>query len=207
MQIDRPIEIWSDRKMNGPDLKREEGNSHEAMIVAIANDKCRSSFSQLFKAFAPKIKSFVMAQGLNSQMAEELAQDTMLSVWRKAHLFDPKKAKASTWIYTIARNLRIDMARKEARKKPLPENLWHDFDVLSADNALINEESHNQIRAALANLNQEQQEVLKLSFFENLSHSETANALGLPLGTVKSRIRIGILKLKEMIGAKEDIYE
>lgn len=207
MQIDRSIEIWSDNRMNRQDIGTEDINSHEAMIMAIANDKCRNSFAQLFKAFAPRVKAFVMSQGLNNQMAEELAQDTMLSVWRKAHLFDPKKAKASTWIYTIARNLRIDLARKEARKKPLPENLWHDFEVQSADNALISQESNLEIREALSKLSQDQQEVLKLSFFENLSHSETANALGLPLGTVKSRIRIGILKLKEMIASKGGLSE
>ncbi len=182
-------------------------NSHEDLILAIANDKCRSSFAQLFKAFAPKIKAFLMSQGLNGQMAEELAQDTLLSVWRKAHLFDEKKAKASTWIYTIARNLRIDFARKEARKKQLPENLWHDFEIKTADEKLIDDENTAKIQAALANLNNEQKEVLRLSFFENLSHSQVADALGLPLGTVKSRIRIGILKIKEMIARNEDINE
>jgi RNA polymerase sigma-70 factor (ECF subfamily) len=136
-----------------------------------------------------------MGQGLAAQEAEELAQEAMLKVWRKAEAFDPAKATASTWIYTIARNLRIDMARKSARKRDLPDDLWVN-DVRPVDDLMSLAQSSNELRALMTSLPSEQKEVLTLSFYEDMSHAEVAKALNLPLGTVKSRLRLALGRLR-----------
>ncbi|OYW74220.1 MAG: hypothetical protein B7Z26_11555 [Asticcacaulis sp. 32-58-5] len=96
----------------------------EALILKIATDRDRAAYARLFSQFAPKLKAFMMGRGMNATEAEDLAQDALLNVWRKAHYFDPSKAQGSTWIYAIARNLRIDNLRKLQRVKDLPEDLW-----------------------------------------------------------------------------------
>jgi RNA polymerase sigma-70 factor, ECF subfamily len=169
--------------------------SADQLIVSIASTKDRAHYAELFRRFAPKIKAFVMGQGLAAQEAEELAQEAMLKVWRKAEAFDPAKATASTWIYTIARNLRIDMARKSARKRDLPDDLWVN-DVRPVDDLMSLAQSSNELRALMTSLPSEQKEVLTLSFYEDMSHAEVAKALNLPLGTVKSRLRLALGRLR-----------
>lgn len=200
MRIDHLEKFWSHGKMKPVNVNENiliENLSNEDLIIEIAQKKCRKAYAALFKNFAPRIKSFVMGQGLNANEAEDLAQDAMLLVWRKAELYDKAKAKASTWIFTITRNLRIDLARKQKRIKQLPEDLWHDFDQISQETSIINAQNKNYIDQSLAILNDEQLQVLKLSFYENLSHSQIAALLNLPLGTVKSRIRLAMMRMKE----------
>jgi len=167
----------------------------DQLIVAIALTKDRALYAELFRRFAPKIKAFVMGQGLAAQEAEELSQEAMLKVWRKAEGFDPTKATASTWIYTIARNLRIDMARKAARKRELPDDLWvnHERPV---DELMGLAQSADTLKSLMVGLPPEQKEVLTLSFYEDMSHSDVAKALNLPLGTVKSRLRLALGRLR-----------
>jgi RNA polymerase sigma-70 factor, ECF subfamily len=167
----------------------------DQLIVSLAQTKCRSHYAELFRRFAPKIKAFVMGQGLGAQEAEELAQETMLKVWRKSEGFDPTKATASTWIYTIARNLRIDMARKSARKRDLPEDLWVN-ESRPVDDLISLGQSADALKELLGGLPNEQKEVLNLSFYEDMSHAEVAKALNLPLGTVKSRLRLALGRLR-----------
>ena len=171
----------------------------EAMIVRIASHADRDAYAQLFSIYAPKIKAFVMGQGLTGPEAEDLAQDVLLTVWRKAAQFDANKASAATWIYTIARNLRIDRARKQKRTKDLPEDLWAPEPDKGADQMLIEQQSANQITQLLDHLPSAQFEVLRLAYFENLSHSEISKSLSLPLGTVKSRIRLSLNLLKNLM--------
>ena len=167
----------------------------DELIVAIATDRDRSGFILLFNQFAPKVKSYLLRRGVSEFAAEELAQETLLAVWRKAHQFDPNRATASAWIYTIARNLRIDVLRRTgaaidprvdeaAAEPPTPED------------ELKTAQDVSRIRAAMRLLPPEQAEVLRLSFFEDLSHPEIADGLGLPLGTVKSRIRLATAHLR-----------
>ncbi len=173
----------------------------ERLIARIAERRDREAYAALFTRFAPKLKAFVMGQGLPAQEAEDLAQDALLNVWRKAHLFDPSRATAVTWIYSIARNLRIDAARKAKRVRDLPEDLWQGDGDKPADQELIDHQSAQSVSALIGALPVDQQTVLKMSFYEDLSHGDIAKALSLPLGTVKSRLRLALTRLKATLAA------
>jgi RNA polymerase sigma-70 factor (ECF subfamily) len=169
-------------------------------IAAIAARADRSAFAALFNHFAPRVKSYLLRLGAAPQQAEELAQETLLTVWRRAASFDPAKAAASTWIFTIARNLRIDAIRRE-RRADLAEDPADAPDPEPApDAALAAVQSGGRIREALAKLPAEQAEVIRLSFFSDKPHSEIAEQLKLPLGTVKSRVRLAMGRLRELLG-------
>jgi RNA polymerase sigma-70 factor (ECF subfamily) len=158
------------------------------------------AFRQLFEAYAPRVKSYMMRQGADANTAEELAQETLLTVWRKAGLYSGDKGSATTWIFTIARNLRIDRLRREQRWMPLPD----DYDSQPStdagpDEAFAQEERRIRMQQALSELPPDQREAVVLSYIEGLSHSEIADRLGLPLGTVKSRMRLAYLKIRDTV--------
>jgi len=174
------------------------------LILAIAANQDRAAFRRLFDHFAPRIKAFIIGQRTDPSMAEEVVQETLVNVWRKAKLFDPQKASAATWIFTIARNLRVDLIRKSNRPEPdvndptyLPEP-----DISAADQ-LSKSQDANQLRQTIEQLPDEQQAVLRLAFFEEKSHPEVALTLGVPLGTVKSRIRLALKRLRLEIGENQ----
>ncbi len=158
------------------------------------------AFRKLFQAYAPRVKAYMMRQGANPDTAEELAQETLLTVWRKAGLYSGEKGSATTWIFTIARNLRIDRLRRELSWVELPDG--HDEepspDALP-DELLSEQERKIRVQAALATLPPDQFEVVSLSYIEGLSHSEIAERLQLPLGTVKSRMRLAYHKVRESV--------
>jgi RNA polymerase sigma-70 factor (ECF subfamily) len=158
------------------------------------------AFRELFQAYAPRVKSYMMRQGSDPNMAEELAQETLLTVWRKARLYSGEKGSPSTWIFTIARNLRIDRLRKEVAWQPMPEGAGEEpsSDPLP-DEELSARERSARVQKALAELPADQSEVVVLSYIEGLSHSEIAERLGLPLGTVKSRMRLAYQKVRETL--------
>ena len=171
-----------------------------AWIVDIAATRSRESFALLFARFAPRVKSYLLRLGARPEQAEELAQEALLAVWRKAAYFDPVRASASTWIFTIARNLRIDAIRRERH----PEDLEHEPEMTppspaGADDILSAAEREARVRAAIAGLSHEQAEVVRLSFFYDQPHSEISAALGLPLGTVKSRLRLAMARLRSQL--------
>ncbi len=171
------------------------------LIVAIAVRQDRDAFAALFDHFAPRIKSFLMRSGVPAAAAEELAQDAMLTVWRKAAQYDPCRAGASAWIFTIARNLRIDSARREQCGKVLELEMVGDADPPSPPDAeLLGAEREARVRAALRSLSDDQRRVVRLSFFEGKAHGDIAAELELPLGTVKSRIRLAMNRLRELLG-------
>ena len=181
-----------------------EGHSHqspESLIFRIAHQADREAFATLFSIYAPKIKAFVMGQGLNAAAAEDLAQDVMLKVWRKAPLFNAERASAATWIYSIARNLRIDLARQSVRSNNLPDDLWEPDPETPADQTLIEAQSAHAVTQLLSQLPEAQLQILRLSYYENLSHSEIARNLSLPLGTVKSRLRLALAVLKGLLSS------
>lgn len=178
-----------------------DGRPDFARLIVAAGRKDRDAFATLFQYFAPRIKTMMMRSGLPDQRAEDIAQDTMLAVWHKAHLFDPAGAGPSAWIYTIARNLRIDRLRREQREKRLEGDVaaGSDAEQTLPDSQLVTGQSEEHVRLGLAKLSEEQKTVVTLSFFENKPHSEIAQTLGIPLGTVKSRLRLAIKRLRTLL--------
>lgn len=171
------------------------------MIVAVARHRDRTAFGALFEHFAPRIKAYLLRAGAGEALADELAQEALLAVWRKADSFDASRATAATWIFTIARNLRIDRFRKEWRDLPIGDDLPDTIDETAGpDESLSDAERGERIRAALRQLPPDQIKVIELSFFEDQPHAEIAKSLGIPLGTVKSRIRIAMAKLRDLVG-------
>lgn len=179
----------------------QPSDDHGALIEAIARSGDRAAFSRLFSLFAPRVKSYLIGLGTPAAAAEELAQETLLAVWRKASFYDRRRAGASTWIFTIARNLRIDAARRErsalayqlAVAEEPPEEVAPPEAIVSAD------ERDSRVREALKSLSPEQVTVVRLSFFQEKPHSEIARDLGIPLGTVKSRVRLAMSRLRERL--------
>jgi RNA polymerase sigma factor (sigma-70 family) len=171
------------------------------LLVAVGETRDRDAFIRLFSHFAPRVKSFLMRGGMSPDQADELAQETMLSVWEKAPQYDPARAAASTWIFTIARNRRVDMLRKTAR----PE-FYLDDPAFVADSAPLPDEeaghaeNEKKVAAALAALPDEQASMIRKAFFEDKTHAAIAGETGLPLGTVKSRIRLALDRLRYNLG-------
>jgi len=174
-----------------------------AVLCQVA-DQDRAAFAALFAHFAPRVKSYMLRLGSDSMQAEELAQEALATVWRKADRYDPSRAAASTWIFTIARNLRIDAFRRRNHPEPDPNDpaLVPDQPV-SADTVVAHKQDAVRIRKALAELPEEQREVLHLSFFDDQTHTEISDSLGIPLGTVKSRIRLAFGRIRTMLEDEE----
>lgn len=170
------------------------------LLQRVAERRDVEAFRKLFQAYAPRVKSYMMRQGTDVNTAEELAQETLLTVWRKAALYSSAKGSATTWIFTIARNLRIDRLRKEVAWQPMPEGIEYEVsDDPTPHDEVSDRERRDRVRAALAQLPPDQSEVVTLSYIEGLSHSEIAERLGLPLGTVKSRMRLAYQKIREAV--------
>lgn len=172
-------------------------------IEAIATHQDRAAFAALFAFFAPRIKAFIQRSGSSEASAEELAQETMLVVWRKAALFDPTSVGAAAWIFTIARNLRID-AHRRARRGGVIEvsDAQIEFQIDEAphpDVRLVAAQSEAKVRAALTALSNDHMRVVELSFFEEKAHAEIAKILEIPLGTVKSRLRLAMNRLRTLL--------
>ncbi len=167
----------------------------------MADAQDRSAFAALFEHFAPRINAFLQRQGSDPAQAEEVVQETMVNVWRKASLFDPARASASTWVFTIARNLRIDMIRKASRPEP---DMMDPAFVPDADpppeEIIVRNQTAGRLKDAVAKLPQAQQDVLRLAFFEEKAHPQVAEELDIPLGTVKSRIRLAFKSIRSEFG-------
>lgn len=175
--------------------------SDEALIHAIAATSDREAFAELFGRYAGRVKGFLIKAGAAPDLAEEVAQEVMVIVWRKAAMFDGERASAATWIYTIARNRRIDLIRRARRPQPDPEDPAFrpepEPDPASRVAAVARDQ---QVRAALADLSPDQLEVIEMSFFTGLSHGEIAQQIETPLGTVKSRLRLAFARLRGALG-------
>lgn len=173
------------------------------LLQKVAQTRDVEAFRKLFELYGPRVKAYMMRQGADATTAEDLAQETLLTVWRKAALYSDEKGSATTWIFTIARNLRIDRLRREVSWQPLPENRDEEAsDGPDPEEEVTARERRDKVRAVLATLPPDQSEVVTLSYVEGLSHSEIAERLSLPLGTVKSRMRLAYQKVKEAV---EDI--
>lgn len=164
-------------------------------VRRIQTDRDQSAFAELFQYFAPRVKSFLMKSGANETLAEECAQEVMATLWQKAHLFDPSRASVATWIFTIARNRKIDALRK--LRRPEPEELsWGPEAEPDQEDVVALQQETKQLTEALAELPEKQRELIERAYFGDLSHSEIAEQTGLPLGTIKSRIRLALERLR-----------
>lgn len=167
------------------------------LITRIAASRDRQAFAVLFAYYFPRVKAYLLRVGASSNAAEELAQETMLRVWRKAESYDPDAAAASTWIFVIARNLRIDRLRGErhADSRTLDPSEEPDAPATGESITILRERSA-RVRQALGALSAEQARIIELFYFDDHPHSEIARMLGVPLGTVKSRIRLAVQRLR-----------
>jgi RNA polymerase sigma-70 factor (ECF subfamily) len=175
-----------------PELKRG------SWIVAIATSRDREAFARLFDHYGPRLKAFLMRRGATAEIAEDLVQDVLFNVWRKAGQFDPARATASAWIFAMARNVRIDLVRRERRADAyVKSEALFENDVDWPEDAALVSEREKLVRNAMTGLSKDQIEVVRLSFFDGVPHSEIADRLGIPLGTVKSRLRLAFVRLRE----------
>lgn len=176
------------------------------LILQVARDRDRTAFASLFDYFAPRIKSYLMRLGSDAATAEELTQEVMITLWRKAGLFDASRATAATWLFRIARNRRIDSLRRDRSalidaedptlRPPAPEDQDEELDARQRE---------DRVREAIQALPQEQADLIRRAFFSGLSHSQIAEETGLPLGTVKSRIRLAFSRLRRILEADEAV--
>jgi len=181
----------------------------EQALVLIALKRDKQAFSELFSYFAPRLRAFGIRMFGNEQLAMEMVQDTLLNVWNKAGLFDPARGCATTWIYTIARNVRFDMLRKKQQRKDeiSADDLWADGEQPDVegdhsqqwDLLLIAEKLAPHFQA----LPPSQREVVEKVYLEELSHQQVAELLAIPLGTVKSRLRLALERLREVFHESE----
>lgn len=166
-----------------------------ALVTRIRDLRDEAAFAELFGYFAPRVKSFLMRGGGDATIAEECTQEVMATLWQKAHLFDPSRASVSTWVFTVARNKKIDHLRKQ--KRPEPEDLpWGpEAEPDQADVIALQQES-DLLTKAVAELPEKQRFLIEKAYFGDMSHTEIAEITGLPLGTIKSRIRLALDRLR-----------
>jgi RNA polymerase sigma factor (sigma-70 family) len=173
------------------------------LLAAVGQHRDVEAFETLFRHYGPRVKAYMARQSRDAQAAEELMQETMMVVWNKAALFDPARGNVSGWIFTIARNLRVSAYRKEKRPEFDPTDpAFVPDDVASADQELESREDADRLHKAMRELPKEQMELLQRSFFHEIPHSALAKEFNLPLGTIKSRIRLAFAKLRAALDDK-----
>jgi RNA polymerase sigma-70 factor (ECF subfamily) len=168
------------------------------LINRVGTTQDRDAFVELFGHYAPRVKAMMIRRGASPDRADDLAQETLVRLWRKAAQYDPARASASAWVYTIARNVSVDAMRREGRATAWTEEEGVDLD--EPERQLLAAEREALVQATIVSLPEEQLRVIRMSFFDGLPHSQIADLLGLPLGTVKSRIRLALQRLKDRLG-------
>lgn len=173
-----------------------------ALLFRVARERDRAAFTVIFDHFAPRVKSFMMRKGASAELAEDLVQETMIAVWSKAALYVPERGAASTWVFTIARNLRIDRLRRESAAHFTDlEDFDAPSDDMPGDEAMNRSQEDSHVARALAQIPPEQRELLILSYVDDVPQSMIAERLNLPLGTVKSRMRLAYRRLRKLLEA------
>lgn len=187
-------------RMRSADMSasREDEAHWVALMERIGGAQDRAAFAEVFRHYAPRVKAFLARSGAGDTLAEECAQEVMATVWLKAHMFDPTRASVATWIFTIARNRKIDALRKQRR--PEPEDLpWGPEAEPEPTEALALQQESAILGKALQELPAPQRELIERAYFGDLTHGELARETGLPLGTIKSRIRLGLERLRHAL--------
>jgi len=180
-------------------VQAEQAETDWVNLVAQVRDHGdRAAFAALFRHFAPRVKGFLMKSGASAALAEECAQDVMAVLWQKSHLYDPARASVATWVFTIARNRRIDALRKARRPEPEELSWGPEAEPDQADVFEMQRESE-RLGDAVARLPEKQRVLIERAFWGDLSHSEIASETGLPLGTIKSRIRLALERLRHVM--------
>ncbi|MBR73292.1 MAG: RNA polymerase subunit sigma [Rhodospirillaceae bacterium] len=172
---------------------------HVQLISNIANSRDKDSFAKLFDFYGPKIKSFALKLGAEKSIADDILQETMVAIWRHAHLYNKSKGSLSTWVYTIARNKRYDILRRSNRPEPDPLDPSFQGRQATPDEEVEKLREENMLRNAINNLPVEQAKIVRMSFYEGKTHQNLSEELNLPLGTVKSRLRLAIKKIREEV--------
>ena len=209
--IAEPVAPWplrrtgrrsTERRRGNLDARDREGDEWAGCLARIRDAQDAQAFARLFGHFAPRVKAYLMKSGASEGLAEETMQEAMAIVWRKAHMYDPARASAATWIFTIARNKQLDAIRKLNR--PEPEDLdWGGDEPDDPAVVVATTQEEARLREAVARLPERQRGVIEQAFFGELSHREISEITGLPLGTIKSRIRLGLERLRhEMSGGR-----
>ena len=192
-----PTPPLSDRSMN---KDADIAARHRDLIVRIAQTQDKAAFGELFDWYAPRIKAMLLKQNASNDLAEDIMQDVLLNVWLKADKFAASRGTAAAWIFTIARNRRIDLFRKQSSRHYLDvDEMEFADDAPGGDDMLVASEQDGLVAEAASTLPSEMQEVIQLAFVEEKSQSEIASELGIPLGTVKSRTRRAFVKIKEQL--------
>jgi RNA polymerase sigma-70 factor (ECF subfamily) len=187
-------------------MKSERHEHFIALARAVAESRDREAFTELFDFFAPRINSYLQRLSLEPGQAEEVTQEVMVVLWRKAQLFDPSKSSLSTWLFRIARNRRIDLVRRDKSSLLDPEDpVFHPDEPDPADEMMDAEQRDERVREALKDLPEEQLELVRMAFFLGLSHSQISEKTNLPLGTVKSRIRLAFGRLRKVLDQDERV--
>ena len=184
----------------GPDKTSADNERLAQMLIRVAEHRDKTAFGALFEHFGPRIKGFMMRKGADGELAEDLAQDTMITVWRKAHMYSVDKGSVSTWIFTIARNRRIDWARKlKGMQFSDIADLEQASDDPHADEIVLGQQEAETVKAAVDRLPEDQKQVISMAFMEDLTQQEISHRLDVPLGTVKSRMRLAYQKLSKSL--------
>ena len=200
------VEASGAMAFNGPmsiDATTATANGREVLdqaLVSIGASRDRGAFALVFRHFAPRLRAFMIRGGCDRGDAEEIVQEVMVTVWRRAETFDPRQASASTWIFTIARNRRIDRLRRERRPELDPNDPALVPDApRAADQSLALAQDTERLESAIATLPQEQRDILERAYYDEKPHSVIAEETGLPLGTVKSRLRLALGRLRKEV--------
>lgn len=170
-------------------------------VRAVAERHDRQAFTEIFDHFVPRLETYLGKLGLDGALAEEITQEVMLTVWRKAALFDPAKSSLATWLYRIARNRRIDLARRMQAERA--DSAAQDMAEIADDRAIDEDIDRLQrdgaVRRLIGRLPAEQERLVRMAFYEGFAHAEIAEKTGLPLGTVKSRLRLAFARLRRAL--------
>lgn len=190
--------------VNAGESDMSQAQRHADMLVRVGRDQDRAAFVDLFHFFAPRIKSYLLKNGADETTAEEAVQNTFVTVWEKAASYNPKKSAASTWIFTVARNKRIDALRRQKFVMPLEDDALDSLNTLDntphpVADAYADQATIEQLHTAIDSLPKEQAQLLHMAFFEDKSHQAISDATALPLGTVKSRLRLAMDKLRHAL--------
>lgn len=199
--------VHTSEQVSSRKMAQDTNKELQSCMALVADKRCKKSFAVVFKHFALKVKSLASRQLNNEALAAEIMQETMSQVWRKAHLYHPDKGAVSTWVYTIARNQCFDLLRKAQTNSEIniAEDIWPMLEQSVAETQVFADHlSDKRLIKCIDTLPDKQKQVVRGVFFQELSQEQLARQLQIPLGTVKSRLRLALVKLKQELGEQHD---